>query len=410
MGAQLSLENDQRIKNDWSTLDIDSFMKQFYDADLTQRNDALHRLNDFVRQKETHDKLVIHGIIPALVSIVKQIPEFDIEANPDQSVCARLTCYCLAVLSDSEKYTPEIVEHGAVQPLVKICTLYPKLPIRLHCSRCLYHISESAFLRDEIKEAVKPSLDVIFSLMKDAGKDEKQYWDEILMNTDLVTHQYKPGKAWYDPADFADICKLLEDNYEVIKEEAITHCKEDAMVPWPEKNLYKDGWNVLGMYAFKNKLNGPCQMCPKTTAILEKIPGLQTAIFSTLKPRCHIKPHIGYYQYSEKILRLHMGLVVPQNCVIKVNGEERTWYEGKCLIFDDTFRHEVWNPSYDTTRIILMLDIDYEAKIEDRNPEFFEKSEKQAEDYGLSSDLINVLRTYGTPNNSNFQQRPDKYL
>jgi hypothetical protein len=30
---------------------------------------------------------------------------------------------------------------------------------------------------------------------------------------------------------------------------------------------------------------------------------------------------IGYYQYSEKILRCHLGLFVPPDCAIKVNGE-----------------------------------------------------------------------------------------
>jgi len=179
--------------------------------------------------------------------------------------------------------------------------------------------------------------------------------------------------------------------------------------------LYKDGWNVLGMYAFQNKLERPCQMCPNTNSILEQIPGLQTALFSTLKPRCHIKPHIGYYQYSEKILRVHMGIVIPKGCIIKVNGEERTWEEGKCIVFDDTFRHEVWNPSYDTTRIVLMLDIEFKGNVSDRNPEFYAKSAKQAEQFGtealISKDLINALVAFGAPeDNTNFQQRPEKYV
>jgi len=186
------------------------------------------------------------------------------------------------------------------------------------------------------------------------------------------------------------------------------------MVPWPEKFLYKDGWNVLGMYAFQNKLPKPCNMLPKTNAVLEQIPGLQTALFSTLKPRCHIKPHVGYYQYSEKILRVHMGIVVPEGCIIKVNGEERTWQEGKCLVFDDTFRHEVWNPSHTVTRIVLMLDIEFKGDVADRNQEFYAKSARQAEQFGtealISRDLIEALVSFGAEENSNFQERPVKYL
>lgn len=97
-------------------------------------------------------------------------------------------------------------------------------------------------------------------------------------------------------------------------------------------------------------------MCPKTTEILKDIPNMSSAIFSFLQPRAHIKPHVGYYQYSESILRsishsapdfdrVHLGLSVPSGCTLKVNGIEDQWKEGDVLIFDDTFRHEAWNPS-----------------------------------------------------------------
>ena len=52
-------------------------------------------------------------------------------------------------------------------------------------------------------------------------------------------------------------------------------------------------------------------------------------MFSRLKPRCHIKPHVGYYSYSEKILRVHMGLIVPDGCTLMVNGVQKQWEEGK---------------------------------------------------------------------------------
>jgi len=109
-----------------------------------------------------------------------------------------------------------------------------------------------------------------------------------------------------------------------------------------------------------------------------------------------------------------MGIVVPPGCTLKVNGVEGTWQEGKCLVFDDTFRHEAWNPSYDTTRIVLMLDIEYNGGMTGRNTEFFETSQKQLEMYGsdalISRDLIEALTSYGAKENSNFQERPPKYL
>lgn len=93
-------------------------------------------------------------------------------------------------------------------------------------------------------------------------------------------------------------------------------------------------------------------MCPETTRLVESIPGMTTAIFSSLAPGTHIVPHEGYIK---TVLRCHLGLIVPDDCWIRVGDETKTWEAGKCLIFDDTFEHEVWNRS-NSPRIILLID------------------------------------------------------
>ena len=42
---------------------------------------------------------------------------------------------------------------------------------------------------------------------------------------------------------------------------------------------------------------------------------------------------------------MHLPLLVPEpdQCGIRVAGESRRWAPGECLIFDDSFEHEVWN-------------------------------------------------------------------
>jgi aspartate beta-hydroxylase len=40
-------------------------------------------------------------------------------------------------------------------------------------------------------------------------------------------------------------------------------------------------------------------------------------------------------------LRCHLGLVVPPGVRIRVGDEVREWTAGECLIFDDSFEHEV---------------------------------------------------------------------
>lgn len=94
------------------------------------------------------------------------------------------------------------------------------------------------------------------------------------------------------------------------------------------------------------------------------LPGMTTAGFSSLVAGTHIKPHIGY---SKAVLRCHLGLIVPDGCVLRVGTQTRNWQSGKCLIFDDTVEHEAWNNS-DKTRIALLIDFKKpEATLKDQS-------------------------------------------
>jgi len=57
-------------------------------------------------------------------------------------------------------------------------------------------------------------------------------------------------------------------------------------------------------------------------------------------------------------LTVHLGLVVPEEgkgrCEIKVGEEWYNWSVGECLVFDDSYQHEVIN-STSETRVILLI-------------------------------------------------------
>jgi len=40
-------------------------------------------------------------------------------------------------------------------------------------------------------------------------------------------------------------------------------------------------------------------------------------------------------------LTAHMGFIVPDGCSIRAGTEWRQWQVGKCIVFDDSFEHEV---------------------------------------------------------------------
>jgi ornithine lipid ester-linked acyl 2-hydroxylase len=143
----------------------------------------------------------------------------------------------------------------------------------------------------------------------------------------------------------------LESNWLTIREE-LKRLPSKDFVAWPEKFLYESGWNVFGLYAFAKKMEQNCALCPETTRIVERIPGLVTAGFSWMEPGTHIKPHVGY---TNAVLRCHLGLIVPEECSLRVGSESRSWHEGKTFVFDDTTEHEAWNRS-SSVRVVLLLD------------------------------------------------------
>lgn len=155
---------------------------------------------------------------------------------------------------------------------------------------------------------------------------------------------------FYDSGEFK-FAKSLESNWLVIKEE-LTQLQKADFMPWPEKYLYKKGWEVFGLYSFGKKLDYNCSLCPETTKLVESIAGVTTVGFSSLAPGTHIAPHVGD---SSTVLRCHLGLFVPDSCGIRVGNQTKTWTEGKCMVFDDTFEHEAWNQS-NLVRIVLLLD------------------------------------------------------
>ncbi len=151
-------------------------------------------------------------------------------------------------------------------------------------------------------------------------------------------------------ADEFEFVGILESNWLLIRQE-LEQLRQDHFMAWPEKFLYEKGWEVFGLYAYGNKLKDNCRLCPETTRLVEMIPGMITAGFSSLKPGTHIVPHVNY---SNGVLSFHLGLIVPNGCTLRVGTQTRNWQEGKCLIFDDTVEHEAWNYS-DANRIVLLI-------------------------------------------------------
>lgn len=154
-----------------------------------------------------------------------------------------------------------------------------------------------------------------------------------------------------DPSEH-DHARKLSDHWLDIRRE-FDALPEDVLDPWHDRHLYDaEGWKAFGLYAFGWRIDENCARCPGTARLVETIPGLQTAGFSRLAPRAHIRPHRGL---DRGVLRCHLGLHVPDDCELRVGDETRSWREGEWLVFDDTDEHEAWNQG-ETARVVLLLD------------------------------------------------------
>jgi aspartyl/asparaginyl beta-hydroxylase (cupin superfamily) len=113
-------------------------------------------------------------------------------------------------------------------------------------------------------------------------------------------------------------------------------------------------WNVYYVVLGCREVPSAAAACPRTAATLKSLPNLGMAgMFSALTPGTHLWAHCGP---TNAVVSLSMGLIAPPGCVIRVGTEERTWREGECLVFDDTYEHEVWHRG-DRTRFIMLVDV-----------------------------------------------------
>jgi len=67
-------------------------------------------------------------------------------------------------------------------------------------------------------------------------------------------------------------------------------------------------------------------------------------MFSALAPGTHIRKHNGP---TNKKLRVHLPLVVPDGCRLRVGDTTVAVEAGVPLCFDDSFEHEAWNDNPD---------------------------------------------------------------
>lgn len=118
-------------------------------------------------------------------------------------------------------------------------------------------------------------------------------------------------------------------------------------------------WRMFIMKAYGVTVQENLRRCPTVAALLHEAPEVVSAILSFLAPGKHIPEHRGPFR---AILRYHLMLSMPRDgdgvpaCVMNIDGVPYRLGDGESLLWDDTYRHEVWNRS-EEVRIALLLDV-----------------------------------------------------
>ncbi|XP_063062660.1 aspartyl/asparaginyl beta-hydroxylase isoform X5 [Engraulis encrasicolus] len=183
-------------------------------------------------------------------------------------------------------------------------------------------------------------------------------WQRSLYNVKGLRAQ-----PWWTPREtgYTDLVKMLERNWLTIRDEALSvmNASSGLFVAEDENLREKGDWGQFTLWQQGRKVAASCRSVPKTCALLERYPeatGCKRGQikFSVMQPGTHVWPHTGPTNCR---LRMHLGLVIPADgCRIRCTDQIRNWEEGKVLIFDDSFEHEVWQDA-DRYRLIFIVDV-----------------------------------------------------
>ncbi|XP_074002332.1 aspartyl/asparaginyl beta-hydroxylase isoform X2 [Numenius arquata] len=183
-------------------------------------------------------------------------------------------------------------------------------------------------------------------------------WQRSLYNVKGLKAQ-----PWWTAREtgYTELVKSLEKNWKLIRDEglAVMDKKRNLFLPEDENLREKGDWSQFTLWQQGRKNENACKSVPKTCALLERFPeatGCRRGQikYSIMHPGTHVWPHTGPTNCR---LRMHLGLVIPkEGCRIRCAQENRTWEEGKVLIFDDSFEHEVWQDA-ENYRLIFIVDV-----------------------------------------------------
>ena len=229
--------------------------------------------------------------------------------------------------------------------------------INLFGKALLYHPNSSFVISQLGLSLIKYGRqDLATSLFHNAV--QRGIWANVMQRPEWLFDPNLPSKPWHNTSDFPFVGPL-EENFRAIRDEVLANFRKKE-IEFSEEitnipTIDNNNWKMLYLKHSDsaNYSSYARYFYPNSTAVLRNC-GIDfiEVKFSKILPGTHIRPHTGP---SNDRLRGHLTLVHSGGASIRVGEEWKTWEEGKVLIFDSSWEHEVYHRGPDP-RIVLIFD------------------------------------------------------
>lgn len=219
------------------------------------------------------------------------------------------------------------------------------------------------------------------SIIKKYNTKYSKYNRKLLEKNGFVYLTNLKITPYHDVSKFSFI-RNLENNFNTIQSE---YNNLDSKIWQISKDIENydvfsnmgNSWKTACFY-YEGRWNLNMKMlCPNTYRLLRNVPFMFSwACFSKLSPNTSIPAHKGETNIN---LTCHLGIKNLDDCYLKVGNINKKWKKGKCIVFDDTYLHEVKN-SNSKERVVLAFD-------------FINPTLSENEKYNLKKTYLNILKS-----------------
>ena len=179
----------------------------------------------------------------------------------------------------------------------------------------------------------------------------------------FIVRSSKVGNPPVFERDVFDWVPGLEGPWETIRDEAQAVLERPEDVP-PLREVSPDHgriatdekWKVFFLIGYGYEIEANTGTLSGNQRTGQEHSRADLGLLSIHTPGTYLPRHYGP---TNGMITCHLGLNVPKDrrkCRIAIDAKDYHWDEGKFLIFDDTYYHEVWNET-DENRVVLLIHV-----------------------------------------------------